>query len=250
MRYVHTLLIAMALAGAALAAPEPVVQQVAASEGAPIQVEVEGVAYMGDTDRLADVRARARQEAVRQAGEAAGQVYLESYSRAEMGELTEDVVQQAVAGVITRMETLDEGLDGTAYKVRLRARVEPADVEQVLAAHRVVAKRSGIRPDLPDDLPSASALPGQRAQVCFYGLTEVLIARVYSTLIEAPGASRVERRASDEQLCYTLAFAGDLVDLETWIRAELRSDERVDPFQIEAQEGGRRLGVYFDAGFD
>ena len=122
---------ALALAGCGAATPERVERTVpgpVAAPDAPIVVEVEGIAYLGDEDQLKDVRKRAWDEAVRLAFEKGASLHVEARSRSEFATLVEDSVSQASSGTLTRRKVIEEGLEGgNRYRIVMRATFRPGD---------------------------------------------------------------------------------------------------------------------------
>ena len=134
--------IVLAAAGAALAgcgatAPmkvdsfEPDSSRGVAAEGQgarEIVVEAEGVAHLGDEDRLADARQRAWEQAVERAVAKGGALHVDARSRIEFGVLAEDSVSHTTVGTLTDVTAVEEGLDGHRYRIRLRGTVRAGDV--------------------------------------------------------------------------------------------------------------------------
>ncbi len=101
--------------------------------GRTVQVEAEGVAYMGDKDTLEGTRQRAWDNALQRASAQGASIYVEQYHRSEFGALTDDVIQEVIAGTLSRVQVISEGLDGNAYRLRIRGDFMPEDVDAVLA---------------------------------------------------------------------------------------------------------------------
>lgn len=205
-----------------------------------IVVEADGYSYLGDQDRLADARSRARQDAIRKAAEQGSRIFLSTYAREEFGVLKEDVVERAVAGILTDVQTLIDQLEGSRYHVRIRAKVHRSELGDILRSYN----RPAAAP-----LPPSSAASGE-VTVSFYDYTEVFIPRIYRVLAAAPGVTDLNRLWSGpSSLSYSLAYSGRLENLEDWLRRELRTS-LVVPFRISTSDVLRRIDIYFDAGFD
>ncbi len=205
-----------------------------------IVVTADGYSYLGDNDRLQDARARARQDALKRAVEEGSRIYIRLHARDECGVLKEDVVEQAVAGTLTHVETLVDRLEGNRYHVRIRARVFKEGLEELMH---------------PAPAPTPPATVGASAQgdvtVSFYDYTEVFIPRIYRVLVTAPGVTRVRRLwDGPSYLSYSVAYRGQALEpLEQWLRRELRTS-LVVPFRLLTDDRERRIEVHFDAGFD
>ncbi len=239
MGYGAALLLALLLALQGCAAPTQTSQWAPPPPSSDyIVVVADGYSYLGDQDRLADARARARQDALRKAVEQGSHIFLELHARNEFGVLREDVVEKAVAGTLTDVETLIDRLEGGRYHVRIRAKVFKRELGSILLTaanpHRV-------------EQPA----PLSRVTISFYDYTEVFIPRIYRVLITAPGVSNVQRLwEGPSSLSYSLEYHGAALEpLEDWLRRELRTS-LVVPFRIHSDDTTRHMEVRFDAGFD
>ncbi len=67
------------------------------------------MAYLGDDDTLGEARGRDYENALERAAAQGARTYVETYRRSEYGSLTDDVVEEAVAGVLSGVQVLDEG---------------------------------------------------------------------------------------------------------------------------------------------
>ena len=104
---------------------------VRAADAAPQVIEATGVYVMGDNDSPKIARDAARQEAMRSAVEQAG-VYVESYSKTQNMELTEDEVRTISGAVlkVTKEEAIPELKGSTLkYTVNLTAEVDTAGID-------------------------------------------------------------------------------------------------------------------------
>ncbi len=214
-------------------APQPVEPQA-------ILVEADGYSYLGDHDRLSDARERARHDALKKAVEQGTRIYIQLYAKEEFGVLKEDVVEKAVAGILTDVETLMDQLEGSRYHVRIRAKVYRTELGQIL--RRTTTPQVAAIP--PPQKPISAVT------VSFFNYTDVYIPRIYQVLASAPGVRDLRRLwSSDAALSYSLDYAGRLEPLEAWLREKLRTSVVV-PFRISTDVGANQLNVYFDAGFE
>ncbi|CAN2040902.1 hypothetical protein GMMP15_2100011 [Candidatus Magnetomoraceae bacterium gMMP-15] len=228
--------------------------------GSEIVVETEGHSYMGDKDKLEEVRRRAREEAMHRAAEEGARIYIESYSRSELGVLQQDTVERVLAGILTRVKTLYDDWDRdnrNRYTVRIQATVAPADLSRALAHQR---NQPSWKPNLQKPLKRPSWIKPRPSKfrpsdlrylrACFYEFTEVYLRRIYTVLKDAPGVNKVKRIGTDADhcLCYQLTYKGSMERLKNWLHRELRTSV-VTTFRMEAM-GDDMLEVYFDGGFD
>lgn len=115
-----------------------------AASAAPQVITATGEYTMGDNDSPKIARDAARQEAMRQASEQAG-VYVESYSRTQNMQLTEDDVKVISASVLRVLDeqatpTLADGV--WRYTVTIRAEVDTDSIDlQALMAKRSELER-------------------------------------------------------------------------------------------------------------
>lgn len=230
-------------------APSPQAEVLPRVTGEEMVVEAEGLAYMGDEDTLSAVRQRAREDAFRKLLDKGARLYLETYRERSFGMLTEDRVREVMAGVIREVETLEEGLEGNVYRVRLRARVAPTDISRLLL--EPVPKA----PPAPTERASSPAgiSPVGTSRVCFHRFTEVYTARIFPVLVRAPGLRRLERLAGygPGTICYRLYLSGEVSpeELEAYLRENFRLSP-VRPFRMRSNSSRRTIDLYFDAGFE
>ena len=120
------------LAGCAATAPqrpgaaEPESPRAAGSatgeaRGVEVEVEAEGIAYMGDKDRREDVEARAERKAIDHAARKAFGLHVQEIVETDVGTLIKDTKTQTVVGTFTSITRVDEAFDGSRYRVRIRA---------------------------------------------------------------------------------------------------------------------------------
>lgn len=119
---------------------------------APQIIEAEGTYIMGDNDSPKIARDAARQEAMRSAVEKAG-VYVESYSKTQNMELTEDDVRTISGAVLKVTNEEDEPqLIGKTwrYVVRLTAEVDTdhIDLQAMMAKRKEIEKLQKERDEL------------------------------------------------------------------------------------------------------
>jgi hypothetical protein len=100
---------------------------------APLWVEANGSAQMGEMDTQKEVKDRARREAQSRAVEKAVGTFIKSHTLVANYQVADDLVYAAVRGKIEKQEIIFEGWDEkdrNLYRVRIRALVEPVYPEK------------------------------------------------------------------------------------------------------------------------
>lgn len=282
------------LAGCVAAAPqrpgaaEPEPPRAAGSatgeaRGVEVEVEAEGIAYMGDKDRREDVEARAEQKAIDHAARKAFGLHVQEIVKTDVGTLVKDTKTQTVVGTFTSITRIDEAFDGSRYRVLIRAegRRESGGAGAPrssggASSEEQAAKAETAPPAAASSGPAASGVSaaadqGETAKagaaparpvasnqsrdavtVCCQGFPRVLVRRVRDTqsvLAEAPGVIRVEEvKATDTELCYRIHHDGSLKSIDAWID-RLRTDAALQ-FKRREDRGAGVIDLVFDAGFD
>ncbi len=247
----------LTLAGCAAQASMPVreTDPVSFEADGPFRVQAQGIAYLGDTETLRSARERAWEQAKQRAVAQGARTYIESYRRTEFGALTDDVVESAVAAILSEIHVLDEGLVDTSYRIRIEALVKPEDVHNAIAYRRsgVPAPVSNPSPmvEVAEAVLDANQLPTQADMftICCRDFPESLVHRVRPTLERALGVNHLERTDNLDDVCYHVGYSGDREMLERWLNLELRTSP-VSAFRVLRGQGASTLLLHHDGGFD
>ncbi|MEK6791293.1 MAG: DUF4384 domain-containing protein [Deltaproteobacteria bacterium] len=100
---------------------------------APVWVEADGSAYMGELDTEKDVIARAKIDAKQKAVDGAVGTFINSHTLVSNNQISEDLIYASVRGKAEKIEVIKEGWDGKdrrLYHVRLKALISPVYPEK------------------------------------------------------------------------------------------------------------------------
>lgn len=100
---------------------------------APVWVESDGSAYMGEFDTEKDVIARAKIDAKQKAVEGAVGAFINSHTLVSNNQISEDLIYASVRGKVEKVEVIKEGWDGKdrrLYNVKLKALISPVYPEK------------------------------------------------------------------------------------------------------------------------
>ena len=253
---------------------------VARGESRERVVEAEGTAEMGDHDTLADVRSRARQDAIRLLFLAGAPLHMEEYRETDFGELVRDSKREESSGVLLERKILKQGLDKKTYRVLMRARYRPADPNDPGIERPERAQSAGDKDKTahtPDDTAPAEEKPvpieaakdpkdrketGESTPVtgvsrstdgvtvCFHNFPDVLQRRVLPVLKGIKGITQIDpSNTAYGSLCYRLDYDGRTAELEHRLETDLRTSSTLT-FRIERNRGTNMVDLVFDGGFD
>ena len=132
-----------AMPGACLAAgPAP------APADAPVWVEAEGEATLGDVETPKEVMETAKRKAVAKAIEQARGIFVKSHVLVSNGQLAEDLIYASVQGRAASIIPVRQGWDGSdrwVYKVHLKVLVEPVRPPRAGFALNVAMAKADLR---------------------------------------------------------------------------------------------------------
>lgn len=258
LRILIALLSMMILAGCTAQASMPVRQLSAISDSGfddLIGVEVEGYAYKNTDETLGEVRQRAKDKALTRAIVRGARAYVDTYYRVELGSFTDEMVENAVASVLTDIQLLDEGARESSYWLKLMVYFRPEDVDVVLASKHasdllriddsIVETPTTIRPSVVE--PSLAI---SNVTVCCSQLPETLVSRVYPVLVEAPGVGRVQKTWNARgKLCYRVEYDRPKSELERWLFQHLPTTKVASLRRVENRDR-YIIRLTHDGGFD
>ncbi len=142
-RLAAALMCLWAMPGACLAAgPAP------APADAPVWVEAEGEATLGDVETPKEVMEAAKRKAVAKAIEQARGIFVKSHVLVSNGQLAEDLIYASVQGRAASIIPVRQGWDGSdrwVYKVHLKVLVEPVRPYRAGFALNVAMAKADLR---------------------------------------------------------------------------------------------------------